>query len=122
MAQVAVTIAGKTYRVACDEGEEARLCDLAGLVEARIADIRERFGEIGDRRLTIMAAITLADELEDKNRRIRELEAELADLETRASQAMGGCPDWREPVATGIGDAADRIERVARALNGNDPT
>ena len=50
MAQLAVTIAGKVYRVACDEGEEAHLGDLAQLVDAKIAGMRPRFGEIGDQR------------------------------------------------------------------------
>ena len=52
---------GRTYRVACDEGEEVRLGDLAQLVDAKISALRQRFGEIGDQRLIIMAAITLAN-------------------------------------------------------------
>ena len=80
MAQLAVTISGRIYRVSCDEGEEARLGDLAQLVDARISGLRQRFGEIGDQRLIIMAAITLADEWSEANERVRELEAELARL------------------------------------------
>jgi cell division protein ZapA len=113
MAQLAITIAGKVYRVACDEGEEARLGDLAQLVDAKISGMRTRFGEIGDQRLTIMAAITLADDWSEANDRVRELEAEVAELKGHTAAA----PEWAGKVATSLGEAAQRIERVAQALN-----
>src|SRR6516225_4476793 len=56
MAHVSVTIDGRKYRLACNEGEEARLESLAGLID-------DTFGEIGDQRLVIMAALTIADNL-----------------------------------------------------------
>src|SRR5664279_1648397 len=113
MAQLAITIAGKVYRVACDEGEEARLGDLAQLVDAKISGMRTRFGEIGDQRLTIMAALTLADEWSEANDRARELEAELARLKGHTTAA----PEWAEKVAVSLGEVAQRIERVAQELN-----
>ncbi len=113
MAQLPVTIAGRVYRVACDEGEEASLGDLAQLVDAKISGMRQRFGEIGDQRLTIMAALTLADDWAEANDRVRELEAELTRLKTSAPPA----PDWAEGVAVSLGEAAQGIERVAQAVN-----
>ena len=112
MAELAVMIGGRVYRVACDEGEEARLGDLAQLVDAKISGMRQRFGEIGDQRLTIMAALTLADEWADANNRVRELEAELARLKTPSAST----PDWAEQVAVLLGEAAQRIENVAQEL------
>jgi cell division protein ZapA len=114
MAQLAVTIAGKVYRVACDEGEEARLGDLAQLVDAKISGMRSRFGEIGDQRLIVMAAITLADEWSEANERVRELEAEVARLKAPSAAPRDG---WAEQVAVSLSDAAQRIERVAQDLN-----
>src|SRR5271165_6188563 len=63
MAQVSVTIDGRKYRLACNEGEEQRLESLAGLIDARIGELRASFGEIGDQRLVVMAALTIADNL-----------------------------------------------------------
>ena len=63
MSQVTVTIAGSTYRIACDDGEEQHLEGLARLLDAKIEEMRAAFGEIGDMRLHVMAAITIADEL-----------------------------------------------------------
>ena len=113
MAELAVMIAGRVYRVACDEGEEVRLGDLAQLVDAKISALRQRFGEIGDQRLIIMAAITLADERAEANTRVRELEAEITRLKAPSNPA----PGWAEQVAVSLSEAAQRIEHVAQDLN-----
>jgi cell division protein ZapA len=117
MAQLAITIAGKVYRVACDEGEEAHLGDLAQLVDAKISGLRQRFGEIGDQRLIIMAALTLADEWSDATHRAQELEAELARLKAASTTNSPASERWAEEVAHSLGEAAVRIERVAQDLN-----
>ena len=113
MAELAVMIAGRVYRVACDEGEAVRVGDLAQLVDAKIAALRQRFGEIGNQRLIVMAAITLADEWAEANTRVRELEAEFARLKAPSTPA----PDWAERVAGSLSEAAQRIEHVAQNLN-----
>jgi len=113
MGELTVTIAGRAYLLACDEGEEARLGDLAQLVDAKISGIRQRFGALGDQRLSIMAAITLADELAEANDRMRELEAEVV----RLKMATLGAPEWAEQLASSVGEAAQRIVRVAQELN-----
>ena len=63
MSQVSVTIDGTKYRLACNEGEEAQLESLAGLIDEKIGEMRASFGEIGDKRLVIMAALSVADSL-----------------------------------------------------------
>src|SRR5271165_2497427 len=63
MAQVSVTIDGRRYRLACNEGEEDRLESLAGMIDGKIGELRASFGEIGDQRLVVMAALTIADNL-----------------------------------------------------------
>ena len=65
MSQVSVTIAGKTYRIACGDGEEEHLKGLAASLDSKIEEMRVTFGEIGDMRLHVMAAITMADEMHD---------------------------------------------------------
>ena len=70
MAQVTVTIGGRVFRLACNEGEEPHLEALAREVDAKIDGIRASFGEIGDQRLIVMAALTIADELSEAQRTI----------------------------------------------------
>ena len=85
MSHINVTINGRQYRMACEEGQEARLLKLAESLETRIGSLRGKFGEIGDARLTVMAALTVCDELLDASARIRTLEEELTACATSAS-------------------------------------
>lgn len=116
MGQVTVVIADKTYRIACDDGQEEHLTALASDLDSRIAQMRRAFGEIGDNRLTVMAAITCLDEGTEVKRRAAELEAEVAAL--RAERDAWGDVAARETeeVAAVILEAAERIEGVARIL------
>src|SRR6476469_7634037 len=82
---VQVTIAGRSFRMACAPGEEDHLEVLAAQIDKRIQDMRVAFGEIGDQRLTVMAAITMADELSESRRRIADLEDQVAALQQAAA-------------------------------------
>ena len=57
MSHINVTINGRQYRMACEEGQEVRLLRLAESLESRVEALRGKFGEIGDARLTVMAAL-----------------------------------------------------------------
>src|SRR3989442_3672191 len=101
MSQVSVTINGRKFRMACEDGQEARLTHLAAELDQRIEQLRASFGEIGDTRLTVMAALTVADELAEVSGKLRRLETELAGLQdarvtaaerTKATQATVSAP------------------------------
>src|SRR5258708_12092935 len=81
MAHVSVSINGRQYRMACDDGQEHHLARLAHDLDQRIANLRGTFGEIGDMRLTIMAALILIDELSEQRQRMHPIETELPALQ-----------------------------------------
>jgi len=117
MSHVNVTINGRQYRMACDEGQEAWLLKLAESLEARIDGLRGKFGEIGDARLTVMAALTVCDELQDASHRVRNLEAELAALRDVRAAAADRARATQTAVANALNAAADRIEKITQVLN-----
>ncbi len=117
MATVAVVIAGRTYRMACGEGEEGHLQDLARHVDATLATLRKGFGEIGDTRLVIMTAITVADELSEARRRIAELEGRLAGLAQTTTEGEAMRDALAGDVAAALDAASARLEAVVRDLN-----
>jgi len=117
MATVGVTIAGRTYRMACGEGEEGHLQELARHVDTTLANLRKGFGEIGDSRLVIMTAITVADELSEAKRRVAELEAKLADAAATRSDSEALRDALAADVAGALDSAAQRLERIAQRLN-----
>lgn len=117
MAQVTVTIGGHVYRVACGEGEEAHLLGLSRQIDERIENLKRNFGEIGDQRLTVMAAITIADELAEAHRRIAQLETEVVNLNSDRTSLESEQGEWTDHLADSLGETAARIERVAQHLN-----
>lgn len=120
MGQVTVSVADKTYRIACNDGQEAHLIKLAAELDRKINEMRDAFGEIGDSRLTVMAAITFMDDREEMKTRISTLENEIAYLkESRATLDMAANKAEAE-VATAIASAASRIEEIAKRLSGLD--
>jgi cell division protein ZapA len=116
MPQVNVTIAGKAYRMACGDGEEPHLEALARSLDSKIQEMRQAFGEIGDMRLHVMAALMVADEASELQRRVARLEAELAALQGDAGAADERIGEVEERAAEALVGAAERIEAVARSL------
>ena len=117
MSHINVTINGRQYRMACEEGQEVRLLKLAESLESRIQSLRGKFGEIGDARLTMMAALTVCDELLDANQRIHGLEQELGSLRDVRVAALDRAKATQAAVANALNAAADRIERTTQVLN-----
>jgi cell division protein ZapA len=118
MSQVSVSIGGRVYRMACDDGQEEHLTRLARELDKRIAHLRDSFGEIGDARLTVMAALMVADELAEARRQMRGREQEI-EAHKDARVAMNERIEANERVlAATIESAAERIERLAHSLNG----
>jgi cell division protein ZapA len=117
MSHINVTINGRQYRMACEEGQETRLLRLAESLEARVESLRGKFGEIGDARLTVMAAITVCDELLDASGRIRNLEQELEALRDVRVTAADHARATQTAVANALNAAADRIEKTTQVLN-----
>lgn len=116
MPQVNVTIAGKAYRMACGEGEEQHLEALAAGFDSRIADMRKAFGEIGDMRLHVMAALTLADELAETKRRMEAMERETAALRESTEAGTTEREGAEARLAETVLRTAERIERLAKRL------
>ncbi|HUG62566.1 MAG TPA: cell division protein ZapA [Methylomirabilota bacterium] len=116
MPQVTVTIAGKTYRMACDDGQEEHLFGLARRLDAAIDELRGVFGEIGDQRLTVMSAITVLDQLSETESRLRGLEMGLEELRAERDLLQVRQGEMETKMAERVVDIADRIETVAQQL------
>ncbi|WP_441238512.1 cell division protein ZapA [Bradyrhizobium sp. 930_D9_N1_4] len=117
MSHINVTINGRQYRMACEEGQEVRLLKLAESLETRIQSLRGKFGEIGDARLTVMAALTVCDELVDAGNRVRTMEQELTELRDFRNAAVERARMTQTAVVNALNSAAERIEKSTQVLN-----
>jgi cell division protein ZapA len=116
MAQVTVTIDGKAYRMACDEGQEEHLIELSRRFDRYVTHLKQSFGEIGDQRLTVMAGIMITDELSELQRKMKGLESEIATLRKTRDDALLKA-DKNDAALTGaLGSLAERMEVLATRL------
>lgn len=118
MAQVTVTIDGKAYRMACEEGQENHLTELASGFDRYVAHLKNQFGEIGDLRLTVMSGIMIMDELHETNRRLQALEAEVDDLRRNRDAMADSNSRIEESLAGALEDASRKILALAARVSG----
>jgi cell division protein ZapA len=121
MAQVTVTVNNKSYTLACDDGQEQHLTELAGQVDKRIAELVQDMGQSNETRLFLMAGLTLADDLALANERIAEVEEELAGLKDDAKGApkpknVNAASFDEEKFAGLLESASRRMEDIAKRL------
>jgi cell division protein ZapA len=116
MAHVSVTINGRQYRMACDDGQEHHLARLAHDLDQRITNLRSTFGEIGDMRLTIMAALIVIDEMSEQRQRMHRIETELTSLQHARAAASDRSQAMEADMAAALASAAERIEKAVRLL------
>ena len=117
MAQITSTIAGRQFRLACEDGQEEHLQELAKDIDQRIISLRRKFGEIGDTRLTVMAALMVADELAETIQKMRLLEEDIASLQDARLIASDRARAASDAVIGAFNSAAERIESITRKLN-----
>jgi cell division protein ZapA len=117
MSQISVTINGRQFRMACEDGQEGHLMNLARDLDERIEELRKKHGEIGDTRLTVMAALTVADSLAETGARIKRLEDELAGLKSTRGESVDRSKATRDAIAAALNAAAERVEGITKKLN-----
>jgi cell division protein ZapA len=122
MAHVSVTINSRQYRMACEDGQEHHLAGLAHDLDRRIANLRGSFGEIGESRLTIMAALMLVDELTEQRQRMQQIETELTGLHNARAADLDRTVAVEADIGAALSATAERIEKAVRLLEQADDT
>ncbi len=110
MAEVAVTINGRDYKVRCADGEEERLTRLAAFVDEQFADLFDTVGDVGDLRLMVMTSLMIADKVFDASGEIDRLRAQVAQAQKAASS------DDQTALSPLVDEIAQRIEDIAARL------
>lgn len=117
MPDVVVEIAGKKYRMGCEEGQQQHLLDLAADFNTRVEAMKGDFGEIGDTRLTVMAGIAVLDELGEAHRTIDSLRKDIAELTTAGRELTLEAEEMEQKFARRLADAARKVEAIATAID-----
>jgi cell division protein ZapA len=110
MGQVSVTLNGRSYRLECGSGEEAHLTGLAEYLATHLDTMKHKFGQVGDDRLILMAALMVTDELWEARRQIEEMKIALAESKRDRSSADETARAVQAELATRMSAAAQRLE------------
>jgi len=111
MGDVSITLNGRTYRLECGDGEETHLIALAEYFSSHVETMKQKFGQVGDDRLILMAALMVTDELSELKRQVQELKT--TNVELRRDRTVA-----EDMAATAIGTASDRVESLNERLAG----
>jgi cell division protein ZapA len=100
MADIDISIAGRSYRIACRDGEEDNLRTAANLVDQKSREALAGLGSLSEARQLLFASLLLADQLIDKKA-------------AQPSSLDDGVAEKANALATRIEQLADALERDA---------
>ncbi|WP_051609917.1 cell division protein ZapA [Terasakiella pusilla] len=123
MASVSVTINGRRYEIACDEGQEAQLSRLGRYVDDRVRQLAAAVGQLGDTRLMVMTSLLLADELSEKNDELEAYKVEHnATVREKKDQMLADNLDRLAQRINLIADALEPAVEDEKPVEETDPT
>ena len=122
MPQVEVTIGGRSFEVACQEGEEQYLVSAAALLDAEAAHLSAQIGRMPESRMLLMAGLMLADRTAGLEDQLRESELELNGLRAQIEEADARpplrveVPVIPQEIRDSMAEMAARAEALAEQL------
>lgn len=116
MAAVEVIVNERGYKIACNDGEEKQLLQLAARVEAKVQEVVAMVGQIGEQRLLLMAAMLLAEDLSDAADQQAANAKTIAELQAANELLLSQTGDAEGLAADKLEAAAGRVEAVLEKL------
>ena len=108
MPQVSINIANRTYELACGEGEEARVQELAAYVDEKVGELRKQLPGAPEVKLLVFAALMLADE-----------SREARGMAKQAETARASATDSAETLATALEELiTSRVDKMSKKVSG----
>jgi cell division protein ZapA len=117
MPDVTVEINDRKYRMACEEGQEEHLMELAQRFNQYVDRFKGGLGEVGDNRLTVMAGIAITDELAEAERKVEALKEHIRTLARAGHEVTTDHEDLERRFAKRLNEVARRIEAIATAID-----
>jgi len=116
MPQVTVVVNARSFRMGCQDGEEARVQELAAEIDKQVQRIRGGVKAVQDDRLFLMVAMIMADQLWDARDELQRLRQP---AEARAYHVIEGGAQALQRDLTRALEASGRVETLhQRASSG----
>ncbi len=98
MPHVEITIGGRSFEVACQDGEEPFLRAAAQTLDTEASSLSAHIGRMPEARMLLMAGLMLADKTAGLEDRVRDADTRIADLTSALAQIEAKGP----PAATRV--------------------
>ena len=106
--EVSIQIANRTYELACGEGEEGRVQELAAYVDEKVNELRRQMPGTPEVKLLVFAALLLAEE-----------SREARGIAKAAESARASATDSAETLATALEDLiTSRVYKMSKKVSG----
>lgn len=116
MPLVNVMVNQRAYTIACDEGEEEHLRDLAKHVDSKVRELLETVGQVGDGRLLLMAALLITDDYFDAAAQLEARGREMDELFQAHAEAKARLGKSDSAAAAVLESATKRASELAARL------
>ncbi len=109
MPHVSINIANRTYELACGEGEEDRVHELATYVDEKVSELRKQLPPgAPEVKLLVFAALLLAEE-----------SREARGIAKQAESARATATDNAETLATALEELiTSRVDKISKKVSG----
>ncbi len=127
MARVDITLNDRVFPIACEDGQEGRLMEIAGYVDDKLREIKTGIGTASDMHLLVMAGLMVADELLDAREELagerQSREGALAQAKSQAQRALAAAEEAKARADRAQSEASQQVEGLKAALAeaGDDP-
>ena len=116
MGEVNLAIHGKSYGVACDNGQEQRVVQLGKLVDSRLREIAAAGAASNESHLLVLTAIVMADEIQELRETMKNMPPANGNAVLQQVPQGGLSKDDERQLAAAIDHLATRINSVAARL------
>ncbi len=118
MPQVEITIGGRNFEVACQEGEEQFLMTAAAMLDVEAASLSTQVGRMPESRMLLMAGLLLADRTAGLEDKVREAEGKLAQVQAQLESGASGNTVERVEVPVMPAEALETMADIANQAEG----
>jgi cell division protein ZapA len=108
MAEINLTINGRSFGISCDDGQEQRVRDLGYYVDSRVREISRAGAATNEAHLLFLAALMMADEVFELKDNIEDLGGQVEHENLLKANEIA--------IAQAIDHLADRIDVIATRI------
>ena len=109
MANVSIKFNDKDYLLACDEGQEKKLKELANHLDSKYSELKKNLGNIGENKLLLITAIQMVDDYFDLFQKVKNTKSDFEKLSIKFKELRSLAISYRDEKEIEIGKLKEEL-------------